>query len=89
MRTVGLRELKENLSKVLNEVKAGERVLVTDRKKRVALIVPLGTDEDGGKLLELIRKGSVHWSGGKPAGICSRIRVRGKRVSEAVLEDRR
>jgi prevent-host-death family protein len=89
MKTVGLRALKENLSKVLNEVKSGERVVVTDRKKQVALIVPLGADREDDKLLDLMRSRAVHWSGGKPAGIRSRIRVRGGKVSESVLEDRR
>ena len=89
MRSVGLRELKATLSKVLNEAKSGESVVVTDRRKQVALIVPLGVDEGNGKLLELMRKGTVHWSGRKPAGIRARIRVRGKRLSETVLEARR
>lgn len=89
MRTVGVRKLKENLSKYLNEVKSGERIVVTDRKKEVALIVPLGTGQEEDRVLELVRKGTAKWSGGKPAGIRSRIRVRGRKVSETVLEDRR
>src|ERR1039457_4078418 len=36
MKTVGVRELKNRLSEYLREVRAGERVLVTDRGKVVA-----------------------------------------------------
>ena len=89
MRTVGVRKLKENLSKYLNEVKAGERIVVTDRRKEVALIVPIGIGKEEEEVLELIRKGVADWSGGTPAGIRPRIRVRGKKVSETVLDSRR
>ncbi len=89
MRTVGIRKLKENLSRYLNEVKSGERIVVTDRRKEVALIVPIGIGREEDKVLELIRKGLADWSGGKPAGIRSRIRVKGKRVSETILDGRR
>lgn len=56
MRTVGLRKLKENLSKYLNEVESGERIVVTERRKEVALIVPIGIDREQDKALEMIRK---------------------------------
>jgi hypothetical protein len=36
MRTVGIRELKAHLSRVLREVQSGETVLVTDRGKVIA-----------------------------------------------------
>ncbi len=89
MRTVGIRRLKENLSRYLNEVKSGERIVVTDRRKEVALIVPIGIGREEDKVLELVRKGLADWSGGKPVGIRSRIRVKGKRVSETILDGRR
>lgn len=48
MKTIGVRELKAQLSRVLREVKAGEIVLVTDRGQVVAeLRAP-----DGGTLIE-------------------------------------
>jgi prevent-host-death family protein len=89
METVGVRELKENLSRYLKRVKSGESIVVTDRKKEIAVIVPSGRETDEEKLLELIQRGIAHWSGGKPKGMRSRIVSRGKRVSEAVIEDRR
>jgi prevent-host-death family protein len=89
METVGIRELKENLSKYLRSVKSGQRIIVKDRKREVAIIVPFGTETDEEKVLELIQRGLVHWSGTKPMGMRSRIKSRGRSVSEAVLEDRR
>lgn len=45
MRTVGVRELKAHLSRVLREVQRGERVLVTDRGRVIAeLRQPLAPD---------------------------------------------
>ncbi len=89
METVGIRELKENLSKYLRSVKSGQRIIVKDRKREVAIIVPFGTETDEEKVLELIQRGLVHWSGTKPMGMRSRIKSRGSSVSEAVLKDRR
>ena len=88
MKTVGVRKLKEHLSKYVNEVKSGERIVITDRKRKVALIVPIGIDTEQDRILECVRRGIVHWSGGKPVGMGSRIHVKGKKISETVLDDR-
>lgn len=42
MRTIGIRELKNRLSEVVRAVKAGDHVLVTDRGRVVAELVPPG-----------------------------------------------
>ena len=89
METVGIRELKRNLSEYLRSVKAGKKVLITDRKKKIAVIVPFNKVDDQEKILQLVREGVADWSGDKPHGIRARIRSKGKSVSEAVLEDRR
>ena len=89
METVGVRQLKENLSRYLKRVKSGESIVVTDRKREIAIIVASGKEADEEKLLQLIQRGLAHWSGGKPKGMRSRIVSSGKKVSEAVLEDRR
>jgi antitoxin (DNA-binding transcriptional repressor) of toxin-antitoxin stability system len=62
MRTVGIRELKAHLSRVLRDVQDGETVLVTDRGKVIAELRQPGlasstlspTDQ---KLAELAAKG--------------------------------
>ena len=44
---VGVRELRQNLSKYLERVKAGEDLLVTERGTVVARLVPAGAGADG------------------------------------------
>lgn len=89
METIGIRELKENLSRYMKKVKTGEKILVTDRKKEIAVILPLEKQAKEENIFRLIRRGAASWSGGKPAGIPKRIVSRGKSVSGAVIEDRR
>jgi prevent-host-death family protein len=89
METVGVRELKENLSRYLRKVKSGERIIITDRKKEVAVIVPRGEEKDEEKIIQMIQRGVAHWTGGKPKGLSKRITLKGKAVSKIVLEDRR
>jgi prevent-host-death family protein len=88
--TVGVRELKGNLSRYIQKVKKGEGVIVTERRKEVALILPYKTERDAReKILLLAQQGIVRWSGGKPDGMRSRVSLAGKKFSDAVLEDRR
>ena len=89
METIGIRELKENLSHYMKKVKTGEKIVVTDRKKEIAIIMPLEKKAKEEKIYQLIQRGTARWSGGKPAGIPRRVVSRGKSVSEAVIEDRR
>lgn len=44
--TLGVRELRQNLSKYLERVKAGEDFLVTERGQVVARVVPAGASAD-------------------------------------------
>ena len=89
MKKVGVRELKENLNRYLQRVKSGERIVVTDRKKEVALLVPIARKTEEEKILELIQQGVVDWCGGKPTGMVPRITSKGKKISKAVVESRR
>ncbi len=89
METVGIRKLKKDLSSYLRKVKAGDKIIITDRKKEIAFIVPCKIENTELKLLQLIQRGVVQWSGGKPSGLSSRINLKGKSVSDAVLEGRR
>jgi prevent-host-death family protein len=89
MLTVGIRELKTNLSRYLSKVKSGEKIIITDRKQQVAIITPIGRESDEEKALKLAARGIAYWSGGKPAGLPVRMVSRGKTVSEAILQDRR
>ncbi|MFH1983727.1 MAG: type II toxin-antitoxin system prevent-host-death family antitoxin [Pseudomonadota bacterium] len=89
MDTVGIRELKKNLSEYLRRVKAGQQVVVTDRKSEIALIVPYRKAQERINILQLVSDGTAVWSGAKPRGFADRIPCAGNSVSEAVLADRR
>jgi prevent-host-death family protein len=89
MKTIGIRELKENLSCYMRKVKTGEKIVVTDRKKEIAVIMPLANKDREEKIYQLIQRGKACWSGGKPSGMPKRVVSRGKSVSGAVIEDRR
>jgi prevent-host-death family protein len=44
--TVGVRELRQNLSRYLDRVKAGENLTVTERGRVIARLVPAGDAAD-------------------------------------------
>jgi prevent-host-death family protein len=52
-KSVGVRELRQNLSKYLRLVKAGEPLTVTERGRKVARVVPLAGNEFHEMLAEL------------------------------------
>jgi antitoxin (DNA-binding transcriptional repressor) of toxin-antitoxin stability system len=56
-RTVGIAELRQNLSKYLSRVERGERLLVTDRNRAVAELGP--PPAVGAELDHLILEGRV------------------------------
>ena len=77
MKTAAVSELKASLSAYLGKVKAGEEVIVTDRGKPVAKLVPIMRDETGipHHLLDMERAGLVRIGTGKiPAGFWRRRR---------------
>ena len=92
MRTVGSRELKNRLGRYLGLVGKGETIIVTDRGKPVARLVPPEPEpekkysiEDILKRLEAeghLRRGTGKFRPFKP------IRVKGKPLSQMILEDR-
>ena len=90
METVGVRDLKANLSRHLRRVRAGARLVVTDRGKPLATLAPVEDSTDREWLHRLVAEGKVHWNGQK-----SRVPRRGveqksgKLASDMVLEDRR
>jgi prevent-host-death family protein len=56
-RQVGVRELRQNLSKYLRRVERGEHLEVTERGRPVAVLAPLGDPET--PLARLIASGRV------------------------------
>ncbi len=85
METVGIKELRSNLSQYLKRVREGEHVIVTDRGTEIAELSPLSPSRK--VMLDLASAGKVVWSGGKPAGLRG-VSIAGKALAESVLEDR-
>ena len=89
MIAAGIKDLKNRLSYYLREVKRGQKIMITERDQVIATILPVEGGEEDAKLLSLAKEGFATWKGGKPAGSHRPIGIRGKPVSEIVLEDRR
>ena len=84
---VGIRELKNQLSKYIERVKAGEEVIVTDRGRPVArLSAPDAADD---RLSSLVAAGIVQAPGNRKRRVPNkRIKPNGD-VSSLVAEQRR
>lgn len=86
MVSVGIRELKAKLSSYIEKVQQGEQILITDHGEEVALLVPLSKERKAIKAL--VASGKARWNGGKPTG-ADGVTVKGKPLSETILEERR
>ena len=89
MAAVGIRELKNRLSQYLKRVRAGERLVVTERGKPVAIISPPPLTLEDDRIEAMLREGIARWGGGKPRGSSRPPRVKGPSVAKAVIEGRR
>ena len=88
MITVGIREIKNRLSEYLRRAKAGERVVVTERGRPVAVITSPGSVADE-RIEGMIRERQAVWGGGKPRGSRKPPKIKDGAVADAVIEDRR
>ena len=87
--TVGVRDLKNKLSEMLRRVRGGESIVVTDRGRAVARLVPVREDDEHETLRALTLTGRFSWSGGKPSGSAAAPRLRGAPAAGAVAKERR
>ena len=86
--TVGIRELKAQLSSYVRKVKAGASVVITERGKPVGRIVPIRPSLDV-RLQDLIEAGLADWSGQRLSPMAPVAHTRGKQmVSDLLLGDR-
>ncbi len=93
MKTAAVAQLKASLSKYLAEVKNGSEVLVTERGRPIAKLVPLARDPSAfaPHLLELERAGSLRLGTGRlPEDFWKLPRPRDSkaRVLKALLAER-
>jgi prevent-host-death family protein len=92
MISAGIKELKNNLSRFLALVKAGEEILITERGSPVARIVK---ENQGDKSIRaalgpLVQKGMIALpSRSLKKDRISAVEAPGKPISEMVIEDRR
>jgi prevent-host-death family protein len=88
-KTVDIRELGTRLEQLLEDVKAGATLVITDQGKPIARMTPSG-DSLEEKLQQLVDSGFGSWSGGRPSLAPPPARVRGpKTLAELLVEDRR
>jgi len=87
-RTVGIRELKAQLSRYLQQVKAGATLVITERGKPIGRIVPLSHSVEA-RVQELVQAGILAWNGCKLMPMAPVARIRGERtVADLLVEDR-
>jgi prevent-host-death family protein len=92
MISAGIKEVKNNLSRLLNQVKAGKEIIITDRGRPVARIVKetYGDNSIRAALGPLIQRGLIALpSRAILKDRISAVEAPGKPVSEMVIEDRR
>ena len=92
MISTGIKELKNNLSRYLSQVKKGEDILVTERGKAIARIIKEDSKDLHLReaLSPLVVKGLVKLPSQKlDREISTPIKLPGKPVSDIVIEDRR
>jgi prevent-host-death family protein len=88
MEQVGVRALKQNASAVLDRVKRGESLEVTERGEPVALLVPVPDPEQA--VERLVAEGRAKRPRGNLNELPSPVPAKGRRLpSEALRELRR
>ena len=84
---VGIRELKNSLSKYIDRVRAGEEVIVTDRGRPVARLSAMDAADD--RLADLVAAGVVRAPASRKRHVPEhRIKAKAP-VSDLVAEQRR
>jgi len=82
-----IRELKAQLSRYLQRVEAGDTIIVRNRNREVARIVPATPDRF---LEEICNTPGISWRGGKPGGMKAPKPISGRTlVADIVSKDRR
>jgi prevent-host-death family protein len=86
MRTAGVAQVKARFSEYLAMVDSGEDVIITDRGRPRARIIPIeGATKDEARRMELARRGLLRLGKGKiPEGLWQRRSVGG--ISQDVLD---
>ena len=93
MSTVGIRELKDRLTRYLRQTKQGEEIVVTERGKPIALLTPIKSAKRAtgleARLAKLAAQGRVTLPTRKPLKRVRPVRIAGPPISRTVIEGRR
>lgn len=90
MEKVGIRELKTHLSRHLKKVQSGKRLLITERGRTIATIIPVDAPRALDWAYRMVAEGRAQWNGDKPGIPQSPVKLKGKRTAASVvIEDRR
>ena len=91
--TVGVKELKNGLSRYLGRAKQGEEIIVTERGRPVAFLKPIQSAETSDslevRLAKAAAEGRVILPTRKPLKRVRKVKVRGALLSRVILEDHR
>lgn len=85
MAEVGIRELRDHLSQYLDRVQAGEEVVVTDRGRAIARVLPMSGERT---IDRLIREGRVTPARTRERSLPTPLKTK-RTVSDLVAEQRR
>jgi prevent-host-death family protein len=86
---IGAREFKTRLGTYLRRVQRGATLVVTERGRPVAEVRPIAqVDDEETRLGELVALGVLARTARTPMRSFKPIRVRGRNVSEVLIEDR-
>jgi prevent-host-death family protein len=93
MKSAAVSQLKARLSECLAKVKAGEELIVLERGKPIAKLVPITRDRaaDSGQLVDLVRAGLIRLGAGalpKDFWKLPRPKDRKGKVLQALLDER-
>lgn len=85
MAEVGIRQLRDHLSKYLEQVQGGEELVVTDRGRAIARVLPMSGERT---IDRLIREGKVSPAKTRKRSVPTPLTTKGT-VSDLVAEQRR
>ena len=90
MRSATITEVKNQLSSIIDRVRAGETVIVTDRGQPVATIEPVRADaDDGARLVRLERSGIIRPASKPPPQLRGALPEARASAVEALIDERR
>lgn len=86
-RSIGLRELKTNLSRYMDEVQVGNALLITIHGKPIGRITPVAAKQ---KEDLAVQTGMALWSGKRFLPKARPVKIKGRKaVTEILLENRK